>query len=200
MAQEAYQQLQLVWPEHMFVAPVAVLPPVGYMLRNYQSGDLPRFYTLMALAGWPGWNAEKMGPWQPRILSGGWPVVVDQLSNEIVVSAMALRSATYAQAGEVGWVAGDPAHAGQGLGTVVVAAVVASFIEEGYQKIHLYTEHWRLPALKIYLKLGFVPYLDLPQMATLWQEVCVQLDWPFTSTAWLVETDKHYRDAPLLGR
>jgi mycothiol synthase len=62
----------------------------------------------------------------------------------------------------------------------VVSAVVARFIQSGYRMIHLYTEHWRLPALKMYLQLGFVPYLDPPETLQRWKMICRELDWPYT--------------------
>jgi mycothiol synthase len=86
--------------------------------------------------------------------------------------------------GEVGWVAGDPAHKGRGLGTAVVAAVTARFIEIGYPSIHLFTEHYRLPALSIYLRLGYLPLLYRQEMFDLWQGVCAALKRPFTPELW----------------
>jgi mycothiol synthase len=81
-------------------------------------------------------------------------------------------------------VAGDPAHKGRGLGTAVVAAVTARFIEIGYPSIHLFTEHYRLPALAIYLRLGYLPLLDQPEVWPLWQAVCAELKRPFTPEQW----------------
>jgi mycothiol synthase len=62
----------------------------------------------------------------------------------------------------------------------VCAAVTARLIAAGYRDIHLYTEHWRLAALKTYLKLGYVPFLYAERMAPRWAAVCEQLGWPFT--------------------
>ncbi len=105
---------------------------------------------------------------------------------EIVASAMALRSQTKTPPfeGELGWLAGDPAHAGKGLGRAVSAAVTTRFIGAGFRNIHLYTEDWRLPALKTYLKLGYVPFLYTPGMPERWRAVCAQLGWPFTPEMW----------------
>jgi mycothiol synthase len=90
----------------------------------------------------------------------------------------------YPFGGELGWVGSDPAHAGQGLGMAVCAAVTARLIAAGYGNIHLYTEHWRLAALKTYLKLGYVPHLFTPELHARWQTICTQLGWPFTPNAW----------------
>ena len=85
---------------------------------------------------------------------------------------------------ELGWLAADPTHMGQGLGMALVAATTARMKEIGYRQIHLYTEHWRLAALKIYLRLGYVPLLYSKAMPQLWQTVCARLGWPFTPERW----------------
>jgi phosphosulfolactate phosphohydrolase-like enzyme/GNAT superfamily N-acetyltransferase len=179
-------QLQMVWPEHRLSAPPAVRLPPGYMLRTYRPGDEPRFYEVMALAGWPGWDDEKLRPWLARIPPESWFMVVHEASDRIVATAMGLHDHSEAHpfGGELGWVACDPAHTGKGLGMAVCAAVTARLIEARYRAIHLYTEQWRLAALKTYLKLGYVPYLYAPEMPERWRMVCEQLQWPFTPEAW----------------
>ena len=139
----------------------------------------------MELAGWPGWDDEKLRPWMARIPPESWFMAIDP-SGEIVASAMGLHdhSDLHPFGGELGWVAADPAHAGKGLGMAVCAAVTARLIAAGYRNIHLYTEHWRLAALKTYLKLGYVPFLYLPEMFERWRAICGQLNWPFTPEAW----------------
>ena len=64
------------------------------------------------------------------------------------------------------------------------AAVTSRFIEAGYRKIGLHTEYYRLPAIKIYLKLGFLPMLKSGDAIDLWRGVCQKLDWPLTPKAW----------------
>ena len=175
----------MVWPEHLHNAPPAVQRPTGYSLRTHRPGDQPRFFQLMELAGWPAWNEDVLQPWLPRILPRGWFMAIHEDSSEIVASAMALHSDVYPSGGELGWLAGDPAHAGKGLGLAVSAAVVGRFIEEGFHVIHLYTENYRLAALKVYLVLGFVPFLYTPEMLELWRVICHQLGWPFAPETWI---------------
>src|SRR4051794_1870179 len=104
-------QVQMVWPEARLSIRSAVALPPGYHLRTYQSGDEARFYEVMRLAGWPGWNDRKLWSWQVRIVPEGWFMAVHEASDSIVASAMALHDHTwlYASCGEVGWVAADPA-------------------------------------------------------------------------------------------
>ena len=113
-------------------------------------------------------------------------MAVHDQSGEIVATAMGLHdhSDMHPFGGELGWVAGDPAHAGRGLGMAVCAAVTARLIHAGYPNIHLYTEHWRLAALKTYLRLGYIPFLCTPEMPGRWQAICAQLQWPFIPEVW----------------
>lgn len=178
-------QLQMVWPAHLHNAPPAIQLPTGYFLRTHQPEDEPRFFQLMELAGWPGWDEEVLQPWLPRILPKGWFMAIHEENDEIIASAMALHSDVYPSGGELGWLTGDPAHAGKGLGLAVSTAVIARFIEEGSRNIHLYTEDYRLAALKIYLKLGFAPFLYAPGMLERWRAIYHQLGWPFTPETWI---------------
>ena len=99
-------QLRMIWPEHLLDAPPLQLPP-GYSLRPYRPGDEPRFFKIMELAGWPGWNEETLRPWRERILTGGWFMAVQERSDEIVATGMAFRDRCEfgRQGGEIGWIA-----------------------------------------------------------------------------------------------
>lgn len=184
---ESNSQLQMIWPAHCLNAPPTAELPPGYAMRTYRPGDEPRFYALMELAGWPGWNAEVLQPSLSRILPDGWFMAAHQRSGEIVATAMSLHNynGVHPFQGVLGWVAGDPAHAGQGLGKAVAAAATARLISAGYHDICLYTEDFRLPALKIYLTLGYVPLLHAPDMLARWQAICAQLGWPHTPDQWM---------------
>ncbi len=181
-------QLQMAWPTHLLNKPPAPRLPAGYALRTYRPGDEPRFYQVMALAGWPGWDDAKLRPWLARIPPESWFMAVHEASDEIVATAMGLHdhSDEHPFGGELGWVAGDPAHAGQGLGMAVCAAVTARLLQMGYRNVHLYTEQWRLAALKQYLKLGYVPFLYSSEMRERWRVICEQLAWPFTTEVWRI--------------
>ena len=113
-------------------------------------------------------------------------MAIHDASGGIVATAMGLHDHTpdHPFGGELGWLASDPAHRGRGLGLAVSAAVTQRLIEAGYRNIHLYTEHWRLAALKTYLKLGYVPFLYLPEMPERWRVICEKVGWPFKPEEW----------------
>jgi mycothiol synthase len=60
---------------------------------------------------------------------------------------------------ELGWVAAVPDYRGRGLGRAVCLAVMCFMREQGYNRCFLRTDDRRLPAIKTYLGLGFVPDL-----------------------------------------
>jgi mycothiol synthase len=184
--QEYSTQLRMVWPAQRVGVPPEVRLPAGYRLRTYRPGDEPRFYEVMALAGWPGWDDERLRPWMARILPEGWFFAVHEASSQIVATSMAVHDPQdwHPFGGELGWVACDTAHTGQGLGMAVVGAVTARLLGAGYRNIHLYTEDFRLPALKTYLKIGYIPMLYDADMPERWRAVCEQLRWPFTPEQW----------------
>jgi mycothiol synthase len=176
----------MIWPEHLLDAPPVVHLPIGYSLRTYQPGDESRFLEIMHLAGWTDFEEQKLRLWHYRTLPDGWFMAVHEQSHQIVATAMATHDHTWQVpfCGEVGWIATDPAHTSKGLGTAVVAAVTLRFLEMGYRTIHLYTEIFRLPAIKIYLRLGYVPLLDPPEILEHWKRICAQLSWPITPNDW----------------
>jgi len=186
------QQLQMVWPKDLLLSPPEVTVSAGYELRTYQVGDEAGFFKVMALAGFEGWNEDILKPWLAKILPQGWFMICHQATGEIVATAMTTHnpSELHPFGGELGWVAGHPAHAGNGLGMAVCAAVVERFIRAEYDTIYLKTDDFRLPALKVYLKLGFVPFLYAQDMQQRWRIVCDKLAWPFTPQDWPAVPDE----------
>ena len=183
---ETSLQLRMVWPEHLLDDPPCVQLPPGCSIRTYQRGDEPRFFRLMELAGWEGWDYDVLQPSLAKILPDGWFMAIHDSSNEIVATAMALHNYTgrYPFWGDLGWLASDPAHAGKGLGLAVSSAVTCRLINAGYRNIQLFTEDYRLPALKTYLRLGYLPSLYAPAMAKRWRAVCAKLQWPYAPDEW----------------
>jgi mycothiol synthase len=171
----------MIWPESRLGSPPPVALPPGYDCRPYEPGDESAFFRVMSLAGFAAWGDEQLAPWLPRILPDGWFFVVDRASGEPVATAMACHNPAplHPFGGELGWVAGDPAHAGKGLGLAVCAAVTARFLSAGYRRIYLKTDDHRLPAMKTYLKLGFVPFLFAAGMEERWAAVYEALGWAF---------------------
>ena len=176
----------MVWPENRLDHPLEISLPPGYTLRLYRASDEARFFELMEIAGWEGWNDDKLHPWKAKIIPDGWFMVIHEDREQIVCTAMALHNykGTYPFWGELGWLVGDPNHTGMGLGLVISAAVTSRLIDAGYRNIQLFTEDHRLPAIKTYLKLGFIPSLYMKGMTARWEALCNKLGWSFTPEDW----------------
>lgn len=186
MSDKPAKQLHMVWPEFKLGSPPKVELPAGYSLRTFQPEDAPEYFKLMAAAGFENWNNETLEIWLAKVLPDGFFFVVHELTGKLTASAMATHNPSdlHPCGGELGWLAGSPEHTGKGLGMAVCAAVTTRFINAGYRKIYLKTDDWRLPALKTYLKLGYLPFLFTHDMEKRWQAVCEKLNWPFTPDDW----------------
>ena len=182
-------QLQMVWPESRSNELPTWTVPEGYELRTYRPGDESGFFRVMDLAGFKNWNMETLKPWLSKVLPEGFFVIVHQATGKIVATAMATHNPSdqHPFGGVLGWLAGDPEHKGRGLGYIVCAAVTRRLLDAGYTRIYLHTDGWRFPALRTYLKLGWVPYLFQNDMPGRWKAVCEKLDWPYTPEDWLRE-------------
>ena len=124
-------------------------------------------------------------PVTKRLFLTSWFFATD-CSCRIVATAMCQHnySGQSPFTGDVGWVACHPDHRGKGLGLALCARVIQRFLEAGYTAIQLHTEYFRLPAIKTYLRIGFVPLINSSEVSSLWQEACTRLDWPFTPETW----------------
>ncbi|MBI2505419.1 MAG: GNAT family N-acetyltransferase [Candidatus Latescibacteria bacterium] len=154
---------------YMNPAPPAVEGvPAGYQLRPFQAGDEPGWMELLNANGELGeWSLERIA----GILGGGlknqfFAVCGGQLTACAGVHDTQLEGAEY---WEIGWVASHPQHRGKGLGVQVTAAALGAALELPRRPIVLRTDDFRLPAIKVYLKLGFVPLLDHPSYPERWR-------------------------------
>jgi mycothiol synthase len=175
------RQLQMIFPPRLLPGvPVPKLPR-GYLLRQYSPEDEKDYLDLMAKAGFKNWTGETMKPWLDRVIPEGFFVIEHKPTKKLVATAMATHhpKPEMPSGGGLGWVAGDPEHSGHGLGQAICSAAVKRFAKAGYRNVYLLTDDFRLPAIKVYLKLGFKPYIYSPDMEARWQKVCSELKWPY---------------------
>jgi len=164
----------MVWPQQRLGRPPDGSLPEGYTLRTFRPGDAAEHIRLMHSAGFVSWNEEQLAGAMDKCLPNGFFVVEHNTSGpfdrlragRLVATAMAHHQPLphHPCGGELGWVAGDHEHKGKGLGYAVCAAATRRLIEIGYRNIYLRTDDFRLAAIKVYLKLGYVPFLFAPDM------------------------------------
>lgn len=152
-------------------------PPDGYIMRGYQLGDEDGWLHLMALAGFNGWDRVKFDSYLavPERREGSRVVVC---GNEIVAATFASQRSVEPPVGALDYIIGHPEHKGKQLGCSVCAAVIRYLVSCRYERIVLSTDDWRLPALKTYLKLGFLPNLCREDMPDRWRAIYQKLYFP----------------------
>ena len=72
--------------------------------------------------------------------------------------------------------------------TAIEDGLARGFLGAGYSRIQIHTEYHRLPAIKTYLRLGYIPALYCEESVAQWQETCGVLDWPYTPDRWSDES------------
>jgi mycothiol synthase len=179
-------QLQMLLPEEVLASPPPVHLPQGYAMRTFRPGDEEGHIAVMRSATFDGWNHEQLRAALLKTLPDGMFLAVHNAAAAVVGTATATHNPSehHAFGGELGWVAVMPQHTGRGLGKALCAAVIERFTQAGYRRIYLRTDDWRLPAIKVYLSLGFVPFLFAEDMPGRWEEVCAKLGWPYTPLEW----------------
>ncbi|MBM3278465.1 MAG: GNAT family N-acetyltransferase [Candidatus Handelsmanbacteria bacterium] len=141
--------------------------PQGYRLRPYQPGDESGWAALLNANGELGeWNLERVA----GVLAGGlvgqfFVVGPNDLAACAGVHDVVLDGE---ECWEIGWVASHPGHRGRGLGALVTAAALAHALTLPARTIVLRTDDFRLPAIKVYLRLGFAPRYDHPSFPERW--------------------------------
>ena len=182
-------QLHMAWSSDKLGEVIQPKTASGYAIRTYRPGDEVAFLAIMSKIDFGIWDTEKLQYNMAKIIPDGWFFAVETSSEHIVGTAMCLHNYTNEApfTGDVGWLACVPFHRGHGVGYSLMAHVTNRFLSAGYKRIQLHTEYYRLPAIKTYLKQGYLPVIETDEMREMWQEVCKRIGWEFTPDKWLAE-------------
>jgi len=154
-----------------------LIMPEGYQLRTYKPGDEDAWARIM--------NSGIGTDWTPQRCR-------EELTGKPQFDPEGLFFATYAgqpvgsacawtwspdehETGYVHMVCVLPEHRGHRLGYLLTLATLHRFRERGFKKAILDTDDFRLPAIKEYLKLGFVPLLREESHPERWRKVAEAL-------------------------
>jgi GNAT superfamily N-acetyltransferase len=171
------RQLRMLWP--VTVRPPEVTLPEGYAIRSFREGDEENYIALLNDRDLGHWTAERLqsiltNPLSPK---GVYFVTWNDIPIATACAQDHSPDGDGKRIGELGWLAANPEHKGKKLGMAVCAAVVNHLLELEYDEIYLLTDHWRYPALKTYLKLGFEPILRGPDDRYIWGKIYEQFGW-----------------------
>ena len=175
MGQQSLPQLQMDRDDLEHLPEVQIAE--GYRLRIYQRGDEAAWCRLMGeCIGGHYDEAECRSSLTETPNFAPEDMFFAEYDGEIVGSACAHRGAdTPEGVGYVHMVAVTPAHRGHRLGHTVTNAVLWRFRELGYGAATLRTDDFRLPAIRIYLELGFHPTMTHESHAARWEAVLEEL-------------------------
>lgn len=157
--------------------------PARYSLRTYRPGDEVVWAEIMNTGGMGAWDiartrSELTGRPFPQFDPEGLFFVVDRARDQPIGSACAwLEDPAETETGFLHMVCVLPEHRGQRLSYVACLAALHRLRERGYRRIRLFTNGWRLGAIKVYLELGFLPHYRDSLDPARWQEVLRTLGW-----------------------
>jgi mycothiol synthase len=152
------------------------LPPAPphesrYALRVAGPADHGEIAALLSEAFGDRWDAERVtAEFSPGNGVEATYVVVSPAG--VVATAAARRLPDrYPEAGYVHYVGARASERGRRLGEVVTRRVLVHFAAPGLDQAVLETDDFRLPAVRTYLRLGFVPEPRTPGEARRWSKV-----------------------------
>ncbi len=153
------------------------LPPValpsGYSLCTLLERDEADWIEALNATGqlgeWNGDKARKELEGERHVIKEGLFIIT--FADRPAATACTVDPVRDAVRLELGWVSVSPEHQAKGLGYQVCLAVMHYTYKLGYSEIYLGTDDWRLPAIKIYLNLGFEPEIIHESQPARWKAV-----------------------------
>ena len=170
-----YMQLSMeISAERARLIPAAPVAD-GFELRPYRAGDEESWIDLIATGGFGSrWDRARFDEY----MNGA----ERRAGSRVAARGGRIFAATFASVetgaegvGRVDFVVARPEARGKGLGRAVCSAVVRCLTGRGYETVILYTDDWRLPAIGLYLSMGFKPRVNREDMPARWEAIRAKL-------------------------
>ena len=167
-------QLRMLYSPALKPLPELV-EPAGFELRPLRKEELREWgMKLHPACGFSPKDDAYFEIYLPRVIPGGIMVCAEKSTGRIAASAAAQFSEAEVPGG-LGWVMALPEMRGRGLGAAVTAAAMAFGVKHGLKIMCLLTDDSRLPAINLYLKFGWRPWLCAEDMPERWRKVLSEL-------------------------
>ena len=169
------KQLRMVIDEGSVDRLPDVSLPEGYVMRSYQTGDEGSWAETLQSCGFKRWNDAEVRAYLEDAERLKGSRVVDY-EGRVVAATFASRhthdaSNTIVPEGVLDFVVTHPEHRGKKLARATCTEVSKFFVYLGCQSISLLTDDWRLPAIHVYLSLGFKPVMNRNDMPGRWSAI-----------------------------
>ena len=161
--------------------------PAGYVMRAYRAGDAPSWADTLQKGGFTEWTEDRVLEYleDPERRAGSRIV---EYNGAIVAATFASRSppspsrsegdacearrgCPKSEGGALDFVVTHPDHRGRGLAPATCTEVSRFLVARGCKAVSLSTDDWRLPAIHIYLSMGFKPVMNRDDMPDRWATV-----------------------------
>lgn len=166
------EQLMMWWKKQPVEIPVL---PKGFGIRTYRKGDAQGWIEACR-------DGLDTGSWTQEDFTGRM-LNMDGLSADGIFFAVDENGVIAATAsgvfkekergglGYVHMVCVRPEYRGKGLGRLLNAAVLCYLSKRCCTDVYLTTDDFRIPAIKVYLSLGFLPVLHHEDMEKRWIKI-----------------------------
>ncbi len=172
--------LILVWP--LYEKRPEIVPIEGYTV-NYLSKNNDSWWIDIHKQAVPSFSKSKLENWLSHYrslsLTKGILVATHNEKQTPVATAGSLansKQGMFPDGGQLGWVATIPDHRGQGLAQWLSALATKRLIDEDFKNIFLCTGIDMLPAIRVYLNLGYVPCLCDDNQKDRWEFISKELN------------------------
>ncbi|MDE2919041.1 MAG: GNAT family N-acetyltransferase [Chloroflexota bacterium] len=167
--------------------PDVAVPPEGYAIRKYRRGDEGSLAGTLQAVGFRDCGVDRVLETLADADRRAGSAVVE-FEGRIVASTFASRMSSDRvspvtrmpgeplREGVLDYVATHPDHQGRGLGRATCTAVSRYLAAQGCEMVSLLTDDWRLPAIHLYLSLGFEPVMNREDMPGRWAGVLHELE------------------------
>lgn len=157
--------------------------PEGYRIRPYREGDVPAWVRIQNAAdtmfvATAATFAESM-PGDSAYLAERVMFLVDPSGADIgTIAALNDTGFDGSEMGHVHWVAMEPEAQGRGLAKPMLSAALDVMRDRGDSAAWLETNTARLPAINLYLRLGFAPHPRDAVERRAWRAIAPRLKFP----------------------
>ena len=164
-----------------------VAVPEGYEVRGYREDDAVTLAAALQAVGFRNCGVDQVLETLEDADRRAGSALVDFRGAIVAVTFASRTSATETnpttgnpgepwREGVLDYVATHPDHQGRGLGRATCTAVSRYLVDRGCETVQLLTDDWRLPAIRLYLSLGYQPVTGRGDMPVRWAAIKSELE------------------------
>lgn len=159
----------------------------GYEVRGYREGDVATLAETLQAVGFRNCGVDRVLETLEDADRRAGSALAEHRGAIVAVTFASRTSAdgtnpVTAKPGEpwregvLDYVATHPDHQGRGLGRATCTAVSRYLVEQGCETVQLLTDDWRLPAIHLYLSMGYQPVMSRSDMPERWAAIMSELE------------------------